>query len=207
MVRVSITKRLIVFLCVWLLLAAVVAFFLALFGSIIDAATSSVFLHNKISGRMFAETFGKHLSVSFLGTFGAVNFLDVHICCRIQGYLAFYVPLVFISFGGGFVLTESRMPIRYLINTPARMVRVGPSGRFRVGDELNRTGFNILEARRAPHPHYFRSLILNIFLLLVLLFAIYLIGLFVLIFIVALIGMLTDIQAMAPMGKEIPIPP
>jgi hypothetical protein len=207
MVRVSISKRLMVFLGVWLLLSVLVAIFLALFGSIVDAVISGVFFHNKVSARMFLESFGKHVSVSYLGTFGAVNILDVHICCKVQGYLAFYIPLFILSFYGGFVLTESRMPLRYLINTPSRMVRIGPSGRFRVGEELNRTGFNIFEARKVPHPHYFGSLISNIFMFLVLLFAIYLIGLFVLIFIVALIGLLMDTTSATPISDEVPIAP
>lgn len=205
--RLTLTKRIIVFFGVWLALAVIMGIFLAMFGTIIQSILSGIFFHSKFSGRVFLILFKENFLASLFGTFLTESVLEDNIACSPEGYLCFFSPLFIYSFGGGFVLTESRMPISYLINTPARLMRTNSLGHFRVGEEINMTIFNIFEARKTPHPNYLVSLIFNMFISLILLFVIFLIGLLTIIFVIALIGMLLDIQATAPTGDELPIPP
>lgn len=207
MVRVPWTKRIIVFLMIWLVIAIFLACFLALFGTMIQPIFAGIFFRSRFSGKMLLLLFKQNFLVSFFGTFITERVLGQYISCSPLGYLCFFSPVFVYSFGCGFVLTESRMPLSYLFNTPSRLMRTGPSGRFRMGEEINLTIFNIFEARKTSHPNYLGAFISNMFISIVLLFAIFLIGLLILIFVIALIGLFMNIRAEEYTGDEVPAPP
>jgi hypothetical protein len=198
-------RRITIFLGVWLGIAIIAGLFFALFGGIIEFILVGVFYRWKLTASLFQILTWEYFQSSLVGIPITEMVLGDNIACHPAGYFCFFSPTLLLAVFCGFLLTESRLSLSYLINTPARLVQRGPDGRFRVGDEINMTVINIFEARRIPNPNYFQTLIKNIFLSIAFLFLIFFIGLLVIVFVVTLVGTLTDFSPAPGIKVKTPI--
>lgn len=187
-------RRIAIFLGVWLGIAVIAGLFFALFGGIIEFVLVGAVYRWKLTASLFQILTWEYFQSSLVGIPVTEMVLEDNIACSPSGYFCFFSPSLLLAVFCGFLLTESKLSISYLINTPARLVKRGPDGRFRVGNEINMTVINIFEARKIPNPNYFQTLVKNIFLSIAMLFLIFFVGLLIIIFVVTLVGVLSDLQ-------------
>jgi hypothetical protein len=187
-------RRIAIFLGVWLGIVVIAGVFFALFGGIIEFILAGVVYRWKMTASLFQILTWEYFQTSLVGIPVTEMVLGDNIACKPSGYFCFFSPSLLLAVFCGFLLTESKLSISYLINTPGRLVQRGPDGRFRVGDEINMTVINLFEARKIPNPNYFQTLIKNIFLSIAVLLLIFTVGLILIIFVVALVGVLTDFR-------------